>query len=129
MKGDKNMADQKVPSEREKRLLAAIFAEKVDQDEIEEDGFPKTMTDKVAYAEHCIVSSLDFVGWAIKRLSRFHRLLIVSGGEQLPGIIAYNEAKVARERLIRVQDDINDAIDMMAQIMGETQPREARDDG
>lgn len=129
-RGDKTMADQKLPSEQEKRLLAAIFADPAYRDEIEEDDeFPKTITEKVAYAEHCTVSSLDFVGWAIKRLSRFHRLLVVSGDEQLPGIIAYNEAKVARDRLIRVQDDINDAVNMMTQIMDETQPKEARDDG
>lgn len=104
-------------AEATKRLLREVFEDEPAEDEDEWE--PRTITEKVSYAEHCATGSLDHLGWAIQRLSRLHRLLVVAK-DDLPKIIAYNEAKVALERLLHVKADIDDAISMMEQIMDET---------
>ena len=50
-------------------------------------------------------------------------------GEELPKIIAFNEARVAHDRLIHVKADIDDAVDMMVQVMDATRQAPRKDGG
>jgi hypothetical protein len=97
------------------RLRKAVFADIEDGDK---DNYPETAAEKVDYAEYIAVQSMTRLAPAIQRLSRFNRLCVAGRGD-LPKIIMYNEARVARERLKSVLDDIDEAMDMMEQVMDE----------
>lgn len=110
------------PSKSEiERLRKAVFADIEDGDK---DNYPETAAEKVDYAEYIAVQSMTRLAPAIQRLSRFNRLCAI-GMDELPKIIMYNEAKIARERLKHVKDDIDEAMYMMEQIMDESQGKEA----
>ena len=104
------------------RLRKAVFADIEDGDK---DNYPETDAEKVGYAEYIAMQSLTRIAAAIQRLSRFNRLCAVSKDE-LPKIIMYNEAKVARARLGHVASDIDEAMDMMEQVMDENRGAEAQ---
>lgn len=104
------------------RLRKAVFA---DAENSDEGDYPSTAAEKVDYAEFVAIKSLERLSRAIRRLSRFNRLCVAGRGD-LPKIIMYNEARVAYERLRYVKRDIDEAVDMIAQVMDENRGAEAQ---
>ena len=112
----------KTPNKGEiERLRKAVFADIEDGDK---DNYPSTASEKVDYAEYITVQSMTRLAPAIQRLSRFARLCVIGKGD-LPNVIMYNEAKIARERLMHVKDDIDEALEMLSEVMDESRGAEA----
>jgi hypothetical protein len=83
------------------------------------DGYPDTMRDKSGYAEYVITQTLPNISRVIARLSRLHRLLIVSekdGINTLPDIIAHNELRRALEPLLQVNNDVQEVTEMLREL-------------
>lgn len=109
---------------KEERLLEAIFSE----EEEPEDNFPKTHVEKVCYADCVITHTLQDISAALWRLSRLNRLLSVSekdGENTLPNIITHNEVRMALTPLLRVENDVSEITEMLAEIYYETKAPEA----
>ena len=112
---------------KEERLLKAIFSEKDDAD----DNYPETYAEKAGYAEYALTHTLQDISAALWRLSRLDRLLFASekdGENTLPDIITNNEVRMALTPLLRVENDVSEITEMLAEIYIETkQPKGAAD--
>lgn len=90
------------------------------------EGWPNTHLEKVGYANHCILSILEDIPKALKRLNRFERLLRVGTSpddenkSSLPDIITRNEARMAIEALDRVHRSFHQGFDELMKIFTET---------
>lgn len=103
---------------KEERLLKAIF----DTEEAEDD-YPATIIDKVGYAEYVLTHDLEYIGKAINRLGRLHRLLVITekdGKNELPDIITNNELRMALEPLLRLKEDVVEISETLLEIYKET---------
>ena len=116
---------------KEERLLKAIFSEKDDAD----DNYPETYAEKAGYAEYALTHTLQDISAALWRLSRLDRLLFASekdGENTLPDIITNNEVRMALTPLLRVENDVSEITEMLAEIYYETKapeaPKEAQDE-
>lgn len=98
----------------EKRLLKAIFEDKVDKvDKVTDaaddnelpDNYPDTDADKIGYAAYVVTKSLEYISPALQRLYRCEALCKLNP----PNIITNNESRMALEHLIRAKRDIDDA--------------------
>ena len=112
---------------KEERLLKAIFSEKEEPD----DNLPQTYAEKAGYAEYALTHTLQDISAALWRLSRLDRLLFASekdGENTLPEIITNNEVRMALTPLLRVENDVSEITEMLAEIYIETkQPKGASD--
>lgn len=123
------MEDKKLTAEQAERLLKAIFdgdkpAEGEPAMDEPDENYPDTILEKIGYAEHVAIKTLESLAPAIQRLSRLHRLLIVGerGGEQsLPDVITHNEARMALQYLLRVERDIKEITQMIQDVYAATQ--------
>ena len=109
---------------KEERLLKAIFSEKDDAD----DNYPETYAEKAGYAEYALTHTLQDISAALWRLSRLDRLLFASekdGENTLPDIITNNEVRMALTPLLRVENDVSEITEMLAEIYYETKAPEA----
>ena len=116
---------------KEERLLKAIFSEKDDAD----DNYPETYAEKAGYAEYALTHTLQDISAALWRLSRLDRLLFAAekdGENTLPDIITNNEVRMALTPLLRVENDVSEITEMLAEIYYETKapeaPKEAQDE-
>lgn len=112
--------NEPITPEQAKKLLQAIFAE---EDTDTDDDYPKTIADKVSYAEYVLTHNLQYIGKALNRLSRLNRLLLVAdknGG--LPDIITNNELRMALEPLMRVREDVNEITGFLLEEYRATKP-------
>ena len=116
---------------KEERLLKAIFSEKEEPD----DNLPQTYAEKAGYAEYALTHTLQDISAALWRLSRLDRLLFASekdGEHTLPDIITNNEVRMALTPLLRVENDVSEITEMLAEIYYETKapeaPKEAQDE-
>ena len=117
---------------KEERLLKAIFSENEDPD----DNYPETYAEKAGYAEYALTHTLQDISAALWRLSRLDRLLFASekdGENTLPDIITNNEVRMALTPLLRIENDVSEITEMLAEIYYETKapeaPKEADHDG
>jgi hypothetical protein len=109
---------------KEERLLKAIFSEKDDAD----DNYPETYAEKAGYAEYALTHTLQDISAALWRLSRLDRLLFAAekdGENTLPDIITNNEVRMALTPLLRVENDVSEITEMLAEIYYETKAPEA----
>lgn len=112
---------------KEERLLKAIFSTEDEADE----NYPNTTIEKVGYAEHVMIHALQDISPALLRLTRLHRLLMVSekdGQNTLPDIITNNEVRMALQPLMQVENDIKDITEMLIEIYRATKPSEPEDE-
>lgn len=117
--------NEPITPEQSKRLLRAIFAE----EETDEDSYPETIAEKVSYAEYVVIHALQDISPALQRLTRLHRLLIVSerGGENtLPDIITNNEVRMALKPLLRIEQDVREITEMLVEIYKDTKPEDKK---
>lgn len=109
---------------KEERLLKAIFSEKDDA----YDNYPEIYAEKAGYAEYALTHTLQDISAALWRLSRLDRLLFAAekdGENTLPDIITNSEVRMALTPLLRVENDVSEITEMLAEIYYETKAPEA----
>ena len=116
-----NIESENNTESKEELLLKAIFNE-AEGLEPEDDNYPSTHIEKVGYAEFVLTNTLGNIGKAIQRLSRLHRLLIITdkSGNGLPDIITNNEIRMAIKPILHIENDVKDVLDMLIPIYKET---------
>lgn len=123
-------------TEQARKLLKAIFAEpegeleEAPEEELANDNYPETVTEKVGCAEYVITHDLQYIGAAIHRLSRLHNLLMLTGRngqDNLPDIITNNELRMALQPLMQVENDIKDITEMLLEVFKATKPPKKED--
>ena len=122
--------------EQAKKFLKAIFTEpegeleEAPEEELTNDNYPETVTEKVGYAEYVITHDLQYIGAAIHRLSRLYNLLMLTernGQDKLPDIIINNELRMALQPLMQVENDIKDITERLLEVYNATKPPKMED--
>ena len=107
---------------KEERLLNAIFNNTEDEPD---DNYPETIAEKVGYSEYVVVNALQNMSRTIQRLSRLHRLLMLTekdSANKLPDIITSNELRMVLSPLMQIENDIKDITEMLTEVYREIKP-------
>ena len=110
------MKEKELTDEQAKCLLEAIFRE-------EEDTELLTYTDKAVSAACDLTGTMEYLGKAIWNLERLHGMLLVGekdGRPTLPDIIINNIAGHALKSLLVVQNDIDEAVELITEVYNDT---------
>ena len=110
---------------KEERLLKAIFSTEDEPD----DNYPETFVEKVGYAECVVLHTLQNIAPAIQRLTRLHRLLLLTeknSENKLPDIITHNGVRMALKPLLQIENDIKDITELLTAVFRDTKPQEQK---